>query len=690
MDCRADATNGVSTESVSQQSRRPDSLLQPDQDQAFQATIPLGSPALIRLNYRVCQKIDIAIMPHRTLSDSGASQRRLLLDLIDSPADLRALSQSQLPELASELRGFLIDCVSRTGGHLAAGLGVVELTIGLHYVFDTPRDRLVWDVGHQAYPHKILTGRREQMSCLRQKGGPSGFPKRSESAYDTFGVGHSSTSISAALGMALAARQRGERRTVVAVIGDGALGAGMAFEALNHAGSMDIDLIVILNDNEMSISPPVGAISDHLARLLSGKLYTSVREGSKHALAGLPHLRHLVGRWEEHMKGMLMPSTLFEELGFNYIGPIDGHDLDSVIKTLRNIKDMPGQRLLHVVTHKGHGYEPAEGQPTTYHGVTPFNCRTGELLKSKAAGPSYTQIFGQWLCDAAAADSRLVGITPAMCEGSGLTAFSKHYPDRYFDVGIAEQHAVTLAAGMACEGLKPVVAIYSSFLQRAYDQLIHDVCLQNLDVTFAVDRGGLVGPDGATHAGSFDLSFSRPIPNLIILAPSNENECRRMLKTAFEYPGPALVRYPRGGGTGVAIDPEAPVFPIGRGEIIRRGQQIALLAFGSMVAPALEAAVTLDATVANMRFVKPLDEALILELAQGHSLLVTLEENAVAGGAGSAVAEFLSEHGVLARCLHLGLPDRYIDHADHAEQLASCGLNPAGIIERVLAERHRV
>lgn len=625
-------------------------------------------------------------MPHRPLSDSSvAARRRPLLESIDGPSDLRALSQSQLAEVASELRSFLIECVSQTGGHLAAGLGVVELTIGLHYVFDTPRDRLVWDVGHQAYPHKILTGRREQMSCLRQRGGPSGFPKRSESAYDAFGVGHSSTSIGAALGMALAARQRGERRAAVAVIGDGALGAGMAFEALNHAGSMDIDLIVILNDNEMSISPPVGAISDHLARLLSGKLYTTVREGSKSALAGLPQLRHLVGRWEEHMKGMVMPSTLFEELGFNYIGPIDGHDLDSVVKTLRNVKGMPGQRLLHVVTHKGHGYEPAEGQPTTYHGVTPFNCRTGELRKSTGNGPSYTQIFGGWLCDTAARDSRLIGITPAMCEGSGLTAFAKRFPERFFDVGIAEQHAVTLAAGMACEGLKPVVAIYSSFLQRAYDQLIHDVCLQNLDVTFAVDRGGLVGPDGATHAGSFDLSFCRPIPNLMILAPSNENECRQMLKTAYEHEGPALVRYPRGGGPGSAIDPDAPALPIGRGEILRQGQRVALLAFGSMVPPALIAADTLAATVANMRFVKPLDAALILELARQHTLLVTIEENALAGGAGSAVAELLSAHGALVRCLHLGLPDRYLEHAEHAEQLASCGLNAEGIVASVRA-----
>jgi len=629
-------------------------------------------------------------MPHRTLTDSGVgAHRRPLLDSIDSPADLRALSESQLPELASELRSFLIECVSKTGGHLAAGLGVVELTLGLHYVFDTPHDRLVWDVGHQAYPHKILTGRRDRMCTLRQKDGISGFPKRGESEYDTFGVGHSSTSISAALGMALAAKQRGERRTVIAIIGDGALSAGMAFEALNHAGSMDIDLVVILNDNEMSISPPVGAISNHLARLLSGKLYTSVREGSKHALAGMPQLRHLVGRWEEHMKGMLMPSTLFEELGFNYIGPVDGHDMDGLLRTLRNIKDMPGQRLLHIVTKKGRGFEPAEGQPVIYHGVTPFDRQTGQLLKAKGAGPTYTQIFGGWLHDTAAADPRLVGITPAMCEGSGLTAFSKRFPERYFDVGIAEQHAVTLAAGLACEGLKPVVAIYSSFLQRAYDQLVHDVALQNLDVTFAVDRGGLVGPDGATHAGSFDLSFCRPIPNLVIMTPSNENECRRMLRTAYEYEGPALVRYPRGGGPGVAIDPNASALPIGRGEIVREGSRIALLAFGPLLKTALEAAEVFDATVADMRFVKPLDEALILDLAARHEILVTLEENAIAGGAGSGVAELLSEQGVVRRCLHLGLHDRYIDHAEHHEQLASVGLDAPGIIASLRAELKR-
>jgi 1-deoxy-D-xylulose-5-phosphate synthase len=448
---------------------------------------------------------------------------------------------------------------------------------------------------------------------------------------------------------------------------------------------MDIDLVVILNDNEMSISPPVGAITNHLSRLLSGKFYTTMREGSKTALRGMPQLRHLVGRWEEHVKGMLMPSTLFEELGFNYIGPIDGHDVHAVVQTLRNIKEMCGQRFLHVVTQKGHGYEPAEGQPVAYHGVTPFDRHTGELRKGAPKGPTYTQIFGAWLCDTAERDPRLVGITPAMCEGSGLTVFSKRFPDRYFDVGIAEQHAVTLAAGMACEGLKPVVAIYSSFLQRAYDQLIHDVCLQDLDVTFAVDRGGLVGADGATHAGSFDLSFGRPLPKLIIMAPADENECRRMLRTAFEYPGPAMVRYPRGGGPGVPIDPDAPALPIGQGEAVRRGRGVALLAFGSMVTPALAAAESLNATVANMRFVKPLDGALIRELAEAHDLLVTVEENAIAGGAGSAVAEWLSAEGIEIPCVHLGLPDRYIDHAEHAQQLAACGLDAAGILASVHA-----
>ena len=609
--------------------------------------------------------------------------RHPLLHSIDDPSDLRNLAEAQLPQLAGELRSFLIDCVAQTGGHLAAGLGVVELTIALHYCFDTPWDRLVWDVGHQAYPHKILTGRRDRMCSMRQEGGLSGFPKRCESEYDTFGVGHSSTSISAAAGMALAARARGERRQVVAVIGDGALSGGMAFEAMNHAGALDVDLMVVLNDNKMSISPPVGAISNHLSRLLSGKLYTTVREGSKSALKAMPQLREFMGRWEEHMKGMVMGGTLFEELGFNYIGPIDGHDVPALIRTLRNMRDIPGPRVLHIVTQKGRGYEPAEGQPVTYHGVTPFDRQTGRLHKGIPGAPSYTQVFGSWLHDTAEADPRLVGITPAMCEGSGLTAFAKRFPERFFDVGIAEQHAVTLAAGMACEGLKPVVAIYSTFLQRAYDQLIHDVCLQNLDVTFAVDRAGPVGADGATHAGSFDISFGRPIPNLIILSPSDEGECRQMLRTAYEYPGPALVRYPRGNGRGVVIDPHAPALPIGRGRLLRQGQHVALLAFGTLLAQAQTAAEQLDASVADMRFVKPLDEDLILDLAQGHDLLVTIEDNAVAGGAGSAVAELLAERGVLVRCLHLGLPDRYVEHAEQSAQLADCGLDAEGITARI-------
>lgn len=612
--------------------------------------------------------------------------RHPLLSTVNGPADLRRIPEAQLPQLAAELRSFLIDSVAQTGGHLAAGLGVVELTIALHYVFDTPQDRLVWDVGHQAYPHKIITGRRDRMGTLRQAGGLSGFPKRSESDYDTFGVGHSSTSISAALGMAIAARQAGKPRHVIAVIGDGAMSAGMAFEALNHAGPMDLDLLIVINDNEMSISPPVGAISGHLARLLSGKLYNTMREGGKSALKALPHLRELVGRWEEHMKGMVMPGTLFEELGFNYIGPLDGHDVHSLVRTLSNMRDMPGPRILHVVTQKGRGYEPAEGQPVTYHGVSPFDRQTGQMHKGPGGGLTYTQVFGGWLLDTAEQDPRLIGITPAMSEGSGLTAFAKRFPERYFDVGIAEQHAVTLAAGMACEGLKPVVAIYSTFLQRAYDQLIHDVCLQNLDVTFAVDRAGLVGPDGATHAGSFDLSYGRPLPNLMILAPSDENECRRMLRTAYEHPGPALVRYPRGRGPGTPIDPQAPTLPIGRGRRLREGKRVALLAFGSLVTAALSAAEYLDATVADMRFVKPLDLDLILALAETHALLVTLEENSRAGGAGSAVAELLAEHRRWVPCVQIGLPDLYLESAEHEAQLAGCGLDAQGIRVRVQDE----
>jgi 1-deoxy-D-xylulose-5-phosphate synthase len=628
-------------------------------------------------------------MPHATQSHPRGGGRFPLLSTVDFPDDLRRLSPEDLPALASELRAFLVDSVSRTGGHLAAGLGVVELTIALHYVFDTPEDRLIWDVGHQAYPHKILTGRRERMATLRQGGGLSGFPKRSESEYDTFGVGHSSTSIGAAMGMATAARLKGEQRHVIAVIGDGALGAGMAFEALNHAGSTDTDMMVILNDNEMSISPPVGAISNHLAQILSSKLYTSVREGGKSALKSLPSIRQLVGRWEEHMKGMVMPSTLFEELGFNYIGPIDGHDIEALVATLRNMKTMRGPRLLHIVTRKGQGYEPAEEKPVAFHGVSPFDCATG-AFSGKSSGRTYTQIFGDWLCDAADQDARLIGITPAMSEGSGLTCFARQFPERYHDVGIAEQHALTLAAGLACEGLKPVVAIYSTFLQRAYDQLIHDICLQDLDVTLAVDRAGLVGADGATHAGSFDLSFARCLPNLVIAAPGDENDCRRLLQTAFEYPGPALVRYPRGSGPGVRIEPGLEPLPIGKGEVRRTGRDIAILAFGSRLAPALAAGEALDASVANMRFVKPLDEELILDLAAHHRLLVTVEENAVAGGAGSAVAEFLAERGLTNARLHLGLPDRYLPQDNHEAQLAACGLDGVGIERSIRAALDRL
>ncbi len=597
-----------------------------------------------------------------------------LLDSVNLPGDLKRLKDYELPQLADELRSFLIDTLSRTGGHLAAGLGVVELTIALHYVFNTPRDRLVWDVGHQAYPHKILTGRKHLMHLLRQKDGISGFPRREESEFDTFGTGHSSTSIGAALGMAAAAKQKGERRHVIAVIGDAAMSGGMAFEALNHAGALDLDLLVILNDNDMSISAPVGAFRNHLARVLSGKLYTTVREGGKSALSNMPHLSELVGRWEEHMKGMVMPGTLFEELGFNYIGAVDGHDLDTLVTTLENMKSMHGPRLLHIVTKKGKGYKPAEGDPCVYHGVTPFNLETGKM-ESKPGGKSYTQVFGEWLCDLAEEDDRLVGITPAMREGSGLVDFSKRFPDRYYDVGIAEQHAVTFAAGLACEGTKPVVAIYSTFLQRAYDQLIHDVALQNLDVTFAVDRAGQVGADGATHAGSFDLSYTRALPNMVIMAPADENECRQMLQTAYEYPGPAVVRYPRGTGPGVAIDKQLTSLPMGQGEVRRQGRRVAFLAFGSMLARALEAAEHLDATAANMRFVKPLDEALIVRLADGHDLLVTLEENVLQGGAGSAVGEFLNKVQHSVKLLNLGLPDYFIEQASVEQQLQEARLD---------------
>jgi len=607
-----------------------------------------------------------------------------LLDTLHSPADLRTLSPADLPRLAQELRDFLVDSVAHTGGHLASNLGAVELTLALHYVFDTPADRIVWDVGHQSYTHKILTGRRAAMAGLRQAGGIAGFPRRAESEYDAFGVGHSSTSISAALGMAEAFRQTGSKQRAVAVIGDGAMTAGMAFEALNNAGATDLPLLVVLNDNDMSISPNVGALNNYLARLMSGKFYAAARRAGEKVLSVAPPIRELAKRAEEHMKGMVTPGTLFEEFGFNYIGPIDGHDLDVLLDTLSNIKQLSGPQFLHVVTRKGKGYEPAETNPCLYHGVSRFDPATGVAEKS-GGKLTYTQVFGDWLCDMAASDSRLVGITPAMREGSGLVRFSQDYPKRYFDVGIAEQHALTFAAGLACEGIKPVVAIYSTFLQRAYDQLIHDIALQNLPVMLAIDRAGLVGADGPTHAGSFDLSYLRCIPNMLIAAPSDENECRRLLSTAFLHDGPSAVRYPRGGGVGAAIESGLDPVDIGKGVLRRSGHEVALIAFGSLVAPALAAAEALDASVADMRFVKPLDRAMLRELAHSHRLLVTLEENAVAGGAGAGVAEALAELGLAVPILHLGLPDIYIEHGDHAKMLADCGLDAVGIETRVRA-----
>ena len=604
-----------------------------------------------------------------------------LLKKIDAPSDLRRLSRSQLKPLADELRAFLLDAVSRTGGHLSSNLGTVELTIALHYVFNTPDDRIVWDVGHQTYPHKILTGRRDRMDTLRQLGGISGFPRRDESPFDTFGTAHSSTSISAALGMALAAKTLGENRHAIAVIGDGAMTAGMAFEALNNAGvHEDMNLLVILNDNDMSISPPVGALNRYLARLMSGRFYAAARSVGKSVLPG-PVLE-LAKRLEEHAKGMVLPATMFEEFGFNDIGPIDGHDLDSLVPTLQNLRLLKGPQFLHVVTKKGQGYKLAEADPVLYHGPGKFNPAEG--IKPAAAGKqTYTQVFGQWLCDMAQQDKRLIGITPAMREGSGMVEFEQRFPDRYYDVGIAEQHAVTFAAGMACEGLKPVLAIYSTFLQRGYDQLIHDVALQDLDVTFALDRAGLVGADGATHAGNYDLAFLRCIPNMVVMAASDENECRQMLSTAYQYPGPAAVRYPRGAGRGAAVSASLDTIPIGRGEVRRNGQRVAILAFGTMVAPSLKAGEELNATVANMRFVKPLDSALVLELAASHDLLVTVEEGCIMGGAGSAVAEALAAAGMVRPLLQLGLPDRFIDHGDATQLLASCGLDAAGIAASV-------
>ena len=605
-----------------------------------------------------------------------------LLNTVNSPDDLRRLDRQQLPQLADELREFLVESVSKTGGHLSSNLGTVELTIALHYVFDTPEDKLVWDVGHQTYAHKILTGRRTRMSTLRMSGGIAGFPKREESPYDTFGTGHSSTSISAALGMAVAAQLAGSERRAVAIIGDGAMTGGMAFEALNNAGAMDANLLVILNDNDMSISRPVGALNNYLAKLMSGRFYAAVRRGSEKMLKGMPPMLEFAKRAEEHVKGMVIPGTLFEEFGFNYIGPIDGHDVNVLLDTLSNIRKLTGPQFLHIVTQKGKGYDKAEADCLLYHGVSKFD-RTNGIVPKEASNPTYTQVFGHWLCDMAEQDPRVVGITPAMCEGSGMSEFAERFPARYFDVGIAEQHALTFAAGLACDGYKPVVAIYSTFLQRAYDQLIHDIAIQNLPVLLAIDRGGLVGADGATHAGSFDLTYLRCIPNLTVMTPADENECRQMLYTAIQMDTPTAVRYPRGIGPGVAERQEMHALPVGKAELRRTGKRAAVLAFGSMLAPALRAAESLDATVVNMRFVKPLDAEMIARVARDHELLVSVEENVLQGGAGSAVAECLNQLGLNVPLLQLGLPDSFIEQGDPARMLADCGLDTNGIIASV-------
>lgn len=602
-----------------------------------------------------------------------------LLMALDEPNDLRQCAEDQLQQVCDETRAFLIDTVSKIGGHLAAGLGTVELTTALHYVFNTPEDRIVWDIGHQAYPHKILTGRRDQLSTIRKAEGLSGFLKRNESIYDTFGAGHSSTSISAALGMAVAASRQKIDREVVAVIGDGAITAGMAFEALNNAGDMDADILVILNDNDMSISPNVGALKNYLTRLMTGPTVSSVRRGTKKALEPIPPVKDYARRWEEHVKGMVLPtSTLFEELGFYYAGPIDGHDIDTLVTTLRNLKQIRGPRFLHIVTTKGKGYVPAEDAPIKYHGVSPFNAETGEFGK-KSKLRTYSHVFGDWLCDMAAKDEKLIGITPAMREGSGLVRFSEEYPERYFDVAIAEQHALTFAAGMACDGQKPVVAIYSTFLQRAYDQLIHDISVQDLDVMLAIDRAGLVGSDGETHAGAFDYSYLRCVPGVVIYAPSDEAECRDMLYSAYQHTGLSAVRYPRGAGIGAPERKKMTTVPMGKGMIVREGKGVVILSFGTLLPAAMQAAQALDASVVNMRFVKPLDEKLISDMAIKHDLIVTLEENVLAGGAGSAVNEYLAAAGHVVSSLNLGLPDRYIEHGSQEQQLAACGLDGAGI-----------
>ncbi|MGD9598144.1 MAG: 1-deoxy-D-xylulose-5-phosphate synthase [Steroidobacteraceae bacterium] len=598
-----------------------------------------------------------------------------------SPADLRALDESRLGALADELRAYLIRTVATRGGHFAAGLGTVELTIALHRVFETPHDRLVWDVGHQAYPHKVLTGRGDRLETIKQKGGLAPFLTRAESEYDTFGVGHSSTSISAALGMAVAAKQRGERRNVVAVIGDGALTAGLAWEGMLNAGASKADLTVVLNDNDMSISENVGALSHYLARVLSSRTYAKVREGGKRILSQMPTMREFARRSEEHLKGMVLPGTLFEELGFTYHGPVDGHDLKALLPTLRNLRSLTGPHFLHVVTQKGKGYAPAEADPIKWHGPGPFDPTSGTIFKEAASGPTYSQVFGEWLCDMAARDERIIGITPAMREGSGLVAYSKRFPDRYYDVAIAEQHAVTFAAGLACEGLRPVVAIYSTFLQRAYDQLIHDVALQNLPVVFALDRAGLVGGDGATHQGSFDFSFLRCIPHLTVMAPADENECRQMLYTAATLDGPAAVRYPRGTGPGARIAAEMTALPVGKAELRREGRSgLLVLAWGALVEAATAIGDRFDATVVNMRFVKPLDESLVAQLAARHRAVLTLEENVLAGGAGSAVGELLAAEGIAVPLLSLGIPDRFIEHGSREECLEMAGLDTASLL----------
>lgn len=615
-----------------------------------------------------------------------------LLDRIDSPADLRQFDEDQLPQLADELREFLLYTVGQSGGHFGAGLGVVELTLALHYLYETPEDRLVWDVGHQTYPHKILTGRRERMHTMRQLDGLAGFPKRSESKYDTFGVGHSSTSISAALGMALAAQYENKGRKTVAVIGDGAMTAGMAFEALTHAAHCGTDMLVILNDNQMSISRSSGGLNTYFSKIWASQFYNNLRSGSKKVLSKIPPAWNFAKRVEEHMKGMVSPGTLFEELGFNYVGPIDGHDLHTLVPTIRNMRSLPGPKLLHIITQKGKGFAPAENDPVGYHAITKLEKNKPEKNKlesekieapkaqiAKPKGPKYQDVFGRWLCDMAEREPKLIGITPAMCEGSGMVEFSQRFANRYFDVAIAEQHAVTLAAGLACDGMKPVVAIYSTFLQRAYDQLIHDVALQNLNVLFAIDRAGLVGEDGPTHAGAFDISFLRCIPNMIVMAPSDENETRQLLYTGFEYNGPAAVRYPRGTGPGVTIEKNMTALPIGKGVVRREGREIVILNFGTLLASAAIVADKLDATLVDMRFVKPLDETLLDAMADQHQLLITLEENTVAGGAGSGVAEYFNRTGRTVSLLQLGLPDEFIDHGHHQELLATCGLDAAGI-----------